>query len=331
MAQVKTIIVGTGGMARAHLSNMLKMPRTTKLVGFVETGEASRRDTAAMFTAAGLECPPFYNTIKELVKAQGSPDAAFIVTPHKYHLENTRDCLKAGMDVLLEKPMVLNVAEAKQLIKLRDQTGRLVVVAFPGSLSPAIWEAKKLIAKGALGRVTAVSALAYQSWKQFTVGTWRQDPEISGGGFLFDTGSHMVNTVVELLGEDVAKVSALMDNRGTPVEIASSVSGVSKSGVFFSLTGAGDSINCNSEITVFGDKAVLKTGIWGENLSLKKSGENEFKPVKYAASSGPWEQFLRVRAGKLENPCPPEIGLRFAKLMDMIRQSAVESRTVSAK
>lgn len=62
----------------------------------------------------------------------------------------------------------------------------------------------------------------------------------------------MVNTVVDLLGKDVAKVSALSDNRGTLVGIASSVSGVSKRGVLFSLTGAGDSTDCNSEVTVFG-------------------------------------------------------------------------------
>ena len=138
-------------------------------------------------------------------------------------------------------------------------------------------------------------------------------------------------TVVELLGEDVASVCALLDNRGTPVEIASSVSGVSSGGVLFSLTGAGDSINCTSEITVFGDRAVLKTGIWGESLSLRKADQNEFVPVKYAASSGPWEQFLRVRAGQLVNPCPPEVGLRFAKLMDMIRQSAATGRVVSVR
>lgn len=329
MPKIKAIVVGTGGFARHHIRTMLEMQKSTALVGFVETSEASRRETKAIFDERGLKCPPFFASIKELVKELGSPDAALIVTPHKYHLEHASECLKNGMDVLIEKPMVMNVAEAQKLIKLRDKTGRLVMVAFPGSLSPAVWEAKKLIAKGVLGKVTAVSALAYQGWKQATVGTWRQIPEISGGGFLFDTGSHMVNTVVDLLGEDVAKVSALMDNRGTPVEIASSVSGVSQSGVFFSLTGAGDSIHCNSEITVFGDKAVLKTGIWGENLSLKKSQDKEFKPVKYPASRGPWEQFLNVRAGKMKNPCPPEVGLRFAKLMDMVRESAETGQTVS--
>jgi hypothetical protein len=73
----------------------------------------------------------------------------------------------------------------------------------------------------------------------------------------------------------------------------------------------------------------LKTGIWGENLSLKKHDQTDFVPVPYLASRGPWEQFLKVRAGKMQNPCPPEIGLRFATLMDMIRESAQSGRVVT--
>lgn len=328
MPKTKTIVVGTGGMARAHLRTMLDMPRSTALVGFVEPSQTQRTQTQALFAEWGLACPPFYDTIQQLLKTQGRPDAALIVTPHKYHLENTRDCLQNGIDVCLEKPMVLNLTEAHELIRLRDKTGHLVMVAFPGSLSPAILKAKHLIARGVLGQVTAIAAFAYQNWKQPTVGTWRQDPAISGGGFLFDTGSHMINTVVDLLGEEVAQVSALLDNRGTPVEIVSTVSGVSRSGVFFSLTGAGDSIQCNSEITVFGDKAVLKTGIWGEGLWLKTQHQRDFVPLRYAKSKGPWEQFLKVRAGRMQNPCPPEIGLRFARLMEMIRESAHTGRMV---
>ena len=329
MSKTTAIVVGTGGMARAHIRTMLRLGRTTKLVGFVEPDERSRDATRAIFAEHDRPCPPFHDTVKALVDAQGSADAAFVCSPHKYHLEHAQACLRAGMDVLLEKPMVMNVREAKALIRLRDATGRLVMVAFPGSLSPAVWKAKQLIRGGALGRVTAIAAFAHQNWQQGTVGTWRQDPAISGGGFLFDTGSHMVNTVVDLLGEDVARVCAFLDNRGSPVEIASAVNGVSRSGVMFGMVGAGDSMECSSEITVFGDKAVLKTGIWGERLALRRAGEPEFKPIPYARSDGPWAQFLNVRAGKLENPCPPEVGLRFAKLMDMIREAAT-SATPSA-
>lgn len=331
MSKVKSIVVGTGGFARYHIRAMIDMRRTTDIVGFVEPGEGSRTATAALFTEKKLACPPFYATVKALVKAQGAADAALICSPHKFHFENAKDCLQSGMDVCIEKPMVMNADEARRLITLRNKTGRLVMVAFPGSLSPGIWKAKELLAKGVIGQVSAISAFAQQHWKAATVGTWRQIPEISGGGFLFDTGSHMVNTVVDLLGADVACVSALLDNRGTPVEINSSVSGLSTNGIMFSLAGAGDSVQCTSQVLVFGDRGVLKTGIWGECLAVKKADQAEFEPVPYRKSRGPWEQFLRVRAGKMANPCPPEVGLRFARLMDMIRQSAGTGETISAK
>jgi len=60
------------------------------------------------------------------------------------------------------------------------------------------------------------------------------------------------------------------------------------------------------------------------------SEDEEFQPVDYPDSSGVWEQFLEVRAGELENPCPPEVGLRFARLMGMIRESADSGRLIRA-
>lgn len=329
MAKVKSIVVGTGGFALSHIRAMLNMVRTTHIAGFVEPSEASRTATAALFSERGISCPPFYPTVRALTKAQGVVDAAVICSPHKFHFANARDCLQSGMDVLIEKPMVMNTAEAKRLIELRNKTKRLVMVAFPGSLSPAIWKVKELVARGAIGQVSAISAFAQQNWKAVTIGTWRQIPEISGGGFLFDIGSHMINTVVELLDADVACVAALMDNRKTPVEINSSVSGVAENGIMFSLAGAGDSVQCCSQVMVFGDGGVLKTGIWGECLSIRKANKAEFRPVPYRKSLGPWQQFLRVRSGNMQNPCPPEIGLRFAKLMDMIRQSGATGRTIT--
>lgn len=328
MSKIAAIVVGTGGFARRHFQTMWAMPRTTEIVGLVEPAETSRAATAAFFAEAKRPCPPFYGTVRELVKSRGPADAAVICSPHKFHYENAVDCLKNGMDVCIEKPMVMNAGEARRLITLRNRTGRLVMVAFPGSLSPAIRKTRRLLAQGAIGKVSAVSAFAHQGWKNGSAGTWRQDPEISGGGFLFDTGSHMINTVVDLLDDEVAAVTALLDNRGAPVEINSSVSGITTHGITFSLTGAGDSIQCCSQVTIFGDRGVIKTDIWGRYLFMKKPRQEEFKAVPYRQTRGPWEQFLRVRSGKLANPCPAEVGLRFAKLMDMIRRSAETGHTV---
>ena len=330
MAKVRSIVIGTGGFARFHIDAMISMKRSTSIVGFVEPCNVSREATRTLLSEKGVSCPPFYTTVRELVRKQGAADAAVICSPHKFHFENARDCLQHGMDVCMEKPMVMNASEARRLIRLRDRTLRIVMVAFPGSLSANIRKAKQLLARGAIGKVSAIAAFVHQNWKTATIGKWRQMPEISGGGFLFDTGSHMVNTVVDLLGEDVACVAALLDNRGTPVEINSSVSGESTGGIMFSLAGAGDSIQCCSQVLVFGDRGILKTGIWGERLLMKKVGQDEFKPVPCRSSPTSWAQFLRVRQGKMDNPCPPEVGLRFAKLMDMIRKSSETGRTIAS-
>ena len=326
--KVNTIIVGAGGMAGHHLKNMLDQPRSTKVQAFVEISDKSRKKTEAIYASRNLKCPGFYDSIKSLLKNEPKPQAAFIITPHKFHLENASDCLLAGMDVLLEKPMVMNVSEAKRLIKIRNKTGRILVVAFPGSLSPAVQKAKKMIAEGFIGKINGVSAFAHQRWKHVSKGTWRQAPEISGGGFLFDTGSHMINTMVDLMGVPITEVTAYLDNSDTDVEINSAVIGRFHSGQFFSLTGTGDSINCLGAIRIYGDKGILETGMWGEYLKLLMGGEKEYKSVTYPKSTGVWQQFLKVLQGKIENPCPPEVGLRFSQLMDMIRLSAESGNSV---
>jgi predicted dehydrogenase len=225
--------------------------------------------------------------------------------------------------VLLEKPMVMNAAEAQSLIDVRDRTGRLLVVAFPGSLSPYLRTGVEMLRGGELGRLLSISATIWQNWGPNTANTWRQVPEIAGGGFLFDTGAHMLNTVVDLAGEEFVEVAAWLDDFGRPVETMGVIIGRLASGALVTLHGCGEAIpSCASDIRVFTEQSILRTGMWGEFLELQKSGEDKLQPVVLPPSLGVWEQFLRVRRGELANPCPPEVGLRMARLYDAIKASA---------
>ncbi|MBI4926657.1 MAG: hypothetical protein HY835_02750 [Anaerolineae bacterium] len=58
---------------------------------------------------------------------------------------------------------------------------------------------------------------------------------------------------------------------------------------------------------------------------MQKSGQDSFRKVRLPAHKGVWEQFLDVRAGRMENPCPPEVGLRMARLYDAIKASAAQN------
>lgn len=331
MARVSTIVVGTGGFARGHIRRMCAQKKTTRIVGLVETSEKQREATRKVFDEAHIACPPFFSSIKELVAKQGAPETACICTPHSLHKPHILEALKAGIDVLVEKPMVLDAAEARAVIRARDRSGRLLSVAFPGSYSPNIRKARAMIEAGEIGTLVAISAYCHQAWKKATTGTWRQDPAISGGGFLFDTGSHMVNTVVDLAGSNVSELSALLDPRGTPVEILSAVSGRFANGAVFALCAAGESVNCQSRVMVMGSEAVLITGIWGETLQIIRNGKPEPEVIPSEPWEGVWQRFLLVRAGKLPDPCPAEIGLRFAGLMDLIRESAASGAMARAK
>ena len=325
MSPVRTVMIGCGGMARHHIRTMVKMKDSTQISVVCEPSAQAYEDTAALFEEAGLPVPTNQPDLAKLLSDhKGAIDAAFIITPHAYHHDQTTACLEAGIDVLLEKPMVMTGAEAESLIATRNRTGKLLVVAFPGSLSPNIRTAVNMLRNGNIGKIKTISGVVWQNWGVNTVNTWRQIPAIAGGGFLFDTGAHLLNTTVDLAGEDVAEVAAYLDNQGRDVETLGVVIARLKSGVLVSLHGCGEAMpSCHSDIRVFGDKGILYTGVWGEKLQVQYDGDTPPATVETAASMGVWEQFLGVRQGAA-NPCPPEVGLRMARLWDAIQLSAAK-------
>ncbi len=311
-------------MARHHIRQMLKQTGTTEIAVICEPSPQQYAASAALFQEAGLEPPPNQPVLDCLLR-EYSLDAAFIITPHVYHCTQAQICLEAGLDVLLEKPMVMNALEASSLMNVRDRTGKLLVVAFPGSLSPQIRTAVKMLRSGQLGRLLSLSGVVWQGWGPGTVNTWRQMPAIAGGGFLFDTGAHLLNTIVDLAGEDFDQVSAWLDDNHRPVETSGVVMGRLASGAMVTLHACGEAIpSCASEIHVFCSEAILRTGIWGERLEMQCKGEDTFTPVPVPQSLGVWEQFLAVRDGLIPNPCPPEVGMRMSRLYDAIHSSAAQ-------
>lgn len=326
--KIRTLIVGAGAMARNHIETMLKQQDTTEIVALCDPSQPQLALALELFEKYDALAPTTGLELEALLRElDGELDAALIVTPHAFHLRQATMCLQSGLDVLLEKPMVMNARQARKLIKTTKQTDKLLVVAFPGSLSPQIRAAKQILRQGKIGVVQSVNGMAWQNWKTNTANTWRQMPKLSGGGFMFDTGAHLLNTTCDLVGEDFVEVAAWLDNRGAPVDIIGTVMAKTKSGIYVTMHGCGDAFpTWASEIIVIGNGGLVRTGIWGERLQVQygKTRGLVFNPrnVQLPPSLGVWEQFLDVRAGKLENPCPPEVGLRMAKLWDAINESA---------
>ena len=188
---VRAGIVGVGGMARHYIRHILSHHADdTELVAFCEPSAASMAAVEALYAEFDRTPPPNEPDFDRFAATvAGTLDAVFIMTPHAFHHAQAKACLEAGVDVLLEKPMVMTADEARSLIAVRDRTGRHLVVAFQGSLSPEVRTAARLIREGEIGELRSISASIWQNWRGMTEGTWRQQPELSGGGFMFDTGA----------------------------------------------------------------------------------------------------------------------------------------------
>jgi len=120
-------------------------------------------------------------------------------------------------------------------------------------------------------------------------------------------------------------VAAWLDHRGAPVDILGTVMARTRSGVLVTLNGCGDTVrSCASDVRVFCTEGILRTGVWGERLLVQRPGQDALRPVRTPPSLGQWQQFVKVRAGEMANPCPPEIGLRMARLWDAIQESAAQ-------
>ena len=324
---VRIAMIGCGRMARAHIRALLAQQATTQVVVVSEPAAGAYDALAAQYQEVGLTPPPNELDLDRLLATYGSElDAAFVITPHAYHYVQAKTCLEAGLDVLLEKPMVVNAQEAEGLIETRDRTGKLLVVAFPGSLSPRIRTAAEILRRNELGELLSINGMTWEHWRTPNLGTWRQVPELAGGGFLFDTGAHLLNTVADLAGEEFTEVAAWFDNRGTPVEITGVAMAKLASGALVTLHACGDAGGRGrSDVRVCCTQGNLFTGIWGEKLAIQRWDNDEWYDVEVPPSKGVWQQFLAVREGSLANPCPPEVGLRMARLWDAIRASAQQN------
>jgi predicted dehydrogenase len=321
--------VGLGMMARGHLREVLDHPGS-RVIAVCEPSDVAYAAAALLFRERGLKPPPNEPDPRRWLATYARRlDVAVIVTPHALHFDQATACLEAGLDVILEKPMTMTALEAEALIETRDRTGRSLMVAFQGTLSPRGGEARRLLRSGELGPILNINAVVWQDWATNTAGSWRQQPEASGGGFLFDTGAHMLNTVTDLAGEDFTEVAAWQEDDGYPVDIRSVVMGRLAGGALVTMNACGRAIpSCNSDVRFFTTGAILRTGIYGELLELQRAGRKRLRAVPVESVTSVWQTYVDVRVGRSPNPNPPEVGLRMARLWDAIRLSALKGGAV---
>jgi predicted dehydrogenase len=138
--------------------------------------------------------------------------AVYVATPVFLHAPQTIQSFRAGKHVLCEKPLAMNLAEARAMLQASQEEGKTFGVAYYRRMYPKVQRAKQLLAAGAIGE-PVVAELTCHSWLDGTETerNWLIDPAKAGGGPLYDIASHRIDVLNYLFGQPV-RVSGHLSN-----------------------------------------------------------------------------------------------------------------------
>lgn len=313
-------LAGCGGMGRAHVRALLAEPQ----VEVVAICDPLKSHTGAyqreLFRPAG-QSPKVFSDYGRMLRA-ARLDAVVLATPHTVHYEQIVAALQRGVHVLVEKPMVTDSAHAREVLRRSQANGLMVQIAFQGPCSPEFAYIRNALRRGQIGQVQVVDTFVCQNWMRSTRRTWRQDPKLSGGGQLYDSGAHMLNAMIWFLQACPTEVYALGDYRGCAVDINSVVTVRFEDGCLGSITCLGNAVSMDHEISLYGTEGTLRTRVHGGRLEhIGRDGQ----PIKYPfvpyEPQTPVHNFINAIRGHDELRCPPRYGLLLAELMEAIYES----------
>jgi predicted dehydrogenase len=189
---LKIAFSGTGYISQIHARAAQSLPGV-ELVAVVNHRPGSRIEFVAAF---GI--PRQYETVEELLQ-DGEVDAISINTPNYLHAPQTVAALEAGVHVMVEKPMAMNVGEAEKMLAASEKSGAALMVAHCWRFDEEVLWLKKQVDAARLGRI--VRTKGYGVHSNWGPGGWFTQNKFAGGGALADMGIHAIDTARFLLGD----------------------------------------------------------------------------------------------------------------------------------
>ncbi len=225
MGMLKWLVIGVGDITTKRVIPALLEEKRSELWGIVtrDPGKAAPYGVQ-VFTDLGVAL------------AAGGADAVYVASPVFLHAPQTLASLGAGKQVLCEKPMAMNYAEARSMVEAARAAGKTLGVAYYRRTYPKLARAKELLRQGAIGQPLLAYITCYEWRSPAEVRrAWQFDPARAGGGPLFDIGSHRIDVLNFLFGEpqqvaaqlsNAVHVTAVEDGATVLIEYANKVRGI---------------------------------------------------------------------------------------------------------
>ncbi len=145
MSKLGIGVLGVGEMGKRHAENLRRLVPEARLVGIADFSAERARQVADE-----LEIENYYANLDAMLERKDL-DAVLIATPDKFHAQNVITAANAGKDILCEKPLALNLADARAALSAVAKSGRRLQVGFMRRYDPAYAAAMKRIEAGEIG------------------------------------------------------------------------------------------------------------------------------------------------------------------------------------
>ena len=329
---IRVGVIGAGAIAQvAHLPVLRRL-------GSVEVAAICDNDAAkAQALAARFEVKDTYDDIEEVLR-YANVDVVVICTPNHLHEIHVTAALAAGVHVLCERPLALNLAGVERVLAASDKYGKRVMVGMNHRFRSDVQAVRGFLAGGDLGALQGVRGGWYTFQPSRQMLGWRLRPEQAGGGAVLDLGLPLVDLGMWLAGwpapkrisahltrpskdgvEDMGSALIVLEN-GVSITMDVSWRHMGEGERFwFDIVGARGSATIQP-LRIFREQHgtavdVTPTGATGRETQFTQSYRAE------------WMYFLAVIKGDVNAP-PPRDQLALQRVLDAIYQSAEQGRDI---
>ncbi len=215
-------IIGCGNVTELKSGPAFNKVEHSKLVAVMR-----RNATLAQDYAQRHGVPKWYSDANDLIN-DPEVNAVYIATPPNTHALYAIAAMKAGKPVYVEKPMALNYQECQEMIRVSEETGMPLFVAYYRRTLPAFLKVKEIIDNEIIGQLLTVHIQLHKTAAEKDLPpekqSWHVNPEIAGAGHFFDLASHQLDYLDFLFGP-VIEVHGIAANQAGYYKAEDTVTG----------------------------------------------------------------------------------------------------------
>ena len=330
---LRSAVIGLGDIGPVHVKAIKGLPGA-QLAAVCDIDQALRPQDTKL---------PFFTDYREMLEAI-HPDCVHICLPHYLHYPAALDAARAGCHVLTEKPLAMNIEEAKKFTELESTFQVKVGVCFQNRLNPTIQVLRKELQAPASGAVTAIygSVAWTRSKAYYEAKPWRGKWATAGGGCMMNQAIHTLDLMQHLVPGKILSIRGVIGHLldyGLEVEDTASAKIVFQNGIqgFFTATVANYEnqsvrikVRCENASFLLDDEKLWKLpSHGGQPMLLAENSKPSIGKAYYGNShSALIQQFYQAVSSDSQDYVHTDDAAISIFMIDAIRRSSETGETI---